>query len=85
MKLGKKELEKLTEKATVDCYDDYECLVVGEEVEIVGVEQEGNRIQVVCTRNTRKYIIDISNIEYDSRRVKGWEWIEVYKEWAKYI
>jgi len=103
MKLSKKELEKLTERAIIDCCDDSERLagfytmleenlsfpfpakIVGEEVKIIGINQEESRIQAICVRNAIKYPIDILYIKCNPKKIKGWKWIEAYREWAKYI
>lgn len=97
-----KKLDDLIEEATVDCYDDSECLggfevmladnlkfplkakVVGEEVEVIGVELKGNGLRAVCKRKGEKYEVDVLSLKYDPKQVIKSEWIEAYREWAKY-
>lgn len=59
--------------------------VVGEDVEVIAVDQKASRIQAVCMRNGRKYDINILDLGGDSKKVKGWEWIETFRQWAKYL
>lgn len=97
-----KSLDDLIEEATVDCYEDSECLagfeamladnlkfpfkakVVGEEVEVIGIELRSNSLRAVCKRKGERCGVDVLSIKYDSRQVSGSKWIEAYREWAKY-
>lgn len=56
--------------------------VVGEEVEVIGLEQEDERIDAVCKRKGKKYQVDILNLKYKPVDVKGYEWIEAYRKWT---
>ena len=95
----KKNLDKLIQEATIDCYDEGECLsgfytileeniqfpfpaiVIGEEVEVVGVEWADNGIKAQCHRKHKSYSVNIVDIEYNSNIVLGAEWINAYKKW----
>lgn len=99
-KLTDEQLESLIEEATVDCYDEYECLegfygtleeelgfpfeaeVVGETVKVVGIEDGENTIEAICSRNGKKYKINLLDLKYDPQKVKGYKWIEAYRKWA---
>lgn len=61
----------------------FKATVVGEEVEVVRVEQENDRVDAICKRKGKSYTVDILNIEYKPQDVDGWEWIEVYRAWAE--
>lgn len=70
--MDKKRLEELIEEATIDCYNDYECIcgfynsiadnlqfpfpakIVGEEVQVINLDQEDERILAICKRKNKK-------------------------------
>jgi len=61
------------------------CLtIIGEEVEVVGVEWTDNGIKANCCREGKTYLVNILDIEYNSTNVPGAEWIEAYKKWIGY-
>lgn len=60
----------------------FKATVVGEAVEVIGVEQEDERIDAICKRKGKTYNVDILNIEYKPGEVKGYEWIEAYRKWS---
>ena len=60
----------------------FKATVIGEEVEVIGIEQEDERIDAVCKRKRKKYQVDILNLKYKSEEVKGYEWIEAYRKWV---
>ena len=59
--------------------------VVGEFVEIEGFDFAGDssRVAALCRRNSKKYEVDISSLQWDKTPPKGFEWIEAYKAWLK--
>ena len=63
----------------------FTALVVGEEVEVVGVEMEpGERgIMAVCERNGRQYRVSITSLEWSGKSPRGAEWIKAYRCWLR--
>ena len=63
----------------------FKALVVGEEVEVTGVDQgvEDRVIMAICRRKGRKYRISITSLEWVDKPPKGVEWIEAYKAWIR--
>lgn len=56
--------------------------VVGEEVEVVGVDLRRDEVVAICKRKGKKHAVDILDLEVDSKNeVKGYEWIEAYRAW----
>lgn len=60
----------------------FKATVVGEEVDIIGLDQEDDRIVAICKRNNKKYSVDILSITVNPTEVNGSEWIEAYRKWA---
>ena len=61
----------------------FKAKVVGEEVKIIGIASENERIDAICQRNGKKYSVDILNIDYNPSEVIGSEWIEAYRKWSE--
>lgn len=61
----------------------FKAKVVGEEVEVVGVDLKNETVVAVCKRNNKNYTVDILSIEYKPKDIDGWEWIEAYRAWAE--
>lgn len=59
----------------------FKAKVVGEEIDIVGVDVKNDILIAICQRKNKKYSVDILNVEFDPRSVKGSEWIEAFKVW----
>ena len=54
--------------------------VIGEEVTVLGVEEShGLEVIALCERNRRKYRVRLQDIEL-TKRPKGLQWIEAYKQ-----
>jgi hypothetical protein len=100
-KLTDEEIEELVEKATVDCYGEYEQIngfactledrlvfplqakVVGEEVEVIGIDMRGDEVIAICKRMGKKHTVNVSDLEIDYSKVKGYKWIEAYRIWRR--
>lgn len=54
--------------------------VVGEDVEVLRLDQTDDAIVTVCERKGKKYIVNILDLKI-SPDVKGREWITAYKAW----
>lgn len=63
----------------------FQALVVGESVEVIGFDRSGGDrgIMAICRRKGRKYRISVSSLEWVGKPLKGAEWIEAYKAWAR--
>lgn len=63
----------------------FKALVVGEEVEVTGVDQgvEDRGIMAICKRKGKKYRVSITSLEWAGKPPEGSEWIEVYKVWIR--
>ena len=57
--------------------------VVGEEVEVTGLEEEGGLIVAECRRKGKMYKVELLRIEFNPEEVAGSEWIEAYRLWLK--
>lgn len=55
--------------------------VVGEEVEITGLDVERNVIVAECHRKGKKYRVPLLSVEFNLEEVEGVEWIEAYRYW----
>jgi hypothetical protein len=55
--------------------------VVGEEVEVTGLDVEGGLIVVECRRKGKKYKVSLLSVEFNPKEVEGSEWIEAYRYW----
>jgi len=96
-----KKLERLIEKAIIDCYGENEqrsgfyctledklkfpfpAKIAGEEIIVTGLSQEGSRINAVCKRNGKEYLIEILSLQADPRKVRDCQWIKAYRKWDK--
>ena len=63
----------------------FKALVVGEEVEVTGVDQgvDEKGIMAICKRKGKKYRVSITSLEFADRPPEEAEWIEAYKAWVK--
>ncbi len=63
----------------------FNAFVVGEEVEVIGVEQgiEERGIIAICKRKGKKYRVSITSLEWPGKPPKEAECIEAYKAWIK--
>lgn len=57
--------------------------VVGEEVEVTGLDVEGGVIVAECRRKGIKYRVSLLSLEFNPERVDGSEWLEAYMRWVK--
>lgn len=55
--------------------------VVGEEVEVIGIDMQGDEVIAICKRNGKKHTINVLDLEIDPKKVKGYKWIEAYRIW----
>ena len=60
----------------------FKATVVGEEVDVVDLDQDDDRIVAICKRNGKKYSVDILSINVDRKKIKGSEWIDAYRKWS---
>lgn len=63
----------------------FKALVVGEEVEVLGVNQgvEDRGIMAICKRKGKKYRVNVASLEWPGKPLKEAEWIEAYKAWIR--
>lgn len=57
--------------------------VVGEDVEVIGIQFGDTGIQFKCYRKGKVYTVDIYSIDYNPKNVSGSELIDAYKQWMK--
>lgn len=57
--------------------------VVGELVEVEGFDSKGRNtvIYAICRRSRKKYLVEVTTLEWEGKPPKGAEWIEAYKAW----
>ena len=57
--------------------------VIGEEVEVTGFEHARGfpGLKAVCQYKGKKYLVDITSLEWVKPRPKGFEWVEAYFAW----
>lgn len=60
----------------------FKAKIIGEEVKVIGVTENGEQIEAICKRNGKKSNINILNLKIRSRKEK--EWIKAYKKWLGY-
>jgi hypothetical protein len=63
----------------------FDAQVIGEPVIVTGFTEvdQGRGIKAVCHRGRKKYLIDVSSIEWVSPLPEGFEWVEAYLEWQR--
>lgn len=61
----------------------FKAKVVGERVEVIGVDVKNDHLVAVCKWKDKKYTVDILDLEYDPKQVDGSEWIAAYNQWYK--
>lgn len=60
--------------------------LIGETVSVTGVEQANdNRIVATCERNGKTYRIGLLDLEIDTAKVAGGQWIAAYRAWASHV
>lgn len=69
----------LTDKLQVP----FKARVLGEEVEVVGLEEccDPRGVLAVCLHRGRKHRVALLDLQFDFREVKGGEWLEAYRYW----
>ena len=55
--------------------------VVGEEVEVMGIDMRGDEVIAVCKRKGKKHTVNVLDLEIDPNKIKGYKWIEAYRIW----
>lgn len=65
----------------------FKAKVLGDIVRITGVEwpDHGFGLQFTCEKNGATYKIDAGSIEWVEPLPEGFEWIEAYFAWARYL
>lgn len=65
----------------------FEATVIGERVQITGMAwpDDGYGLQFTCEKNGETYVIDAGSIEWAEPLPEGFEWIEAYFAWARYL
>jgi hypothetical protein len=60
--------------------------VVGEEIEITAFQWPtgGVGFKAVCKRKGKKYLVDITSLEWTEPHPEGFEWIEAYLAWLEW-
>jgi len=63
----------------------FKALVVGEEVEVIGVEQDPHErgIMAICKREGKKYRVSVTSLAFAGKAPEEIEWIEAYKVWIR--
>ena len=97
---SEKKLDKLIEKATIDCYSDYEArsgfgatledeltvpfraTVLGEDVVVNKVDDEGDRIVAVIRKDKKLHNISILDLK-DMKPANYALWIEAYRKFLR--
>jgi hypothetical protein len=61
--------------------------VIGEPVEVtaLGAPPRGMGLNAVCSYKGKEYRIDVTSLEWGKPRPGGFEWIEAYLAWLKYL
>lgn len=60
----------------------FKAKVIGVDIEVTSIEQNNTYyIDAICERNGKQYKINILNLEYDPKQVKGYEWLEAFRKW----
>lgn len=59
----------------------FKAKVVGENVDVLGIEIIQEQILVKCRKKNKIYYIDILDLEYNKTDVTGNKWIEAYRKW----
>ncbi len=59
--------------------------VIGETVEVTSLEVSREELEVMaaCRYKGKEYRIAINSVEWPKNRLKGFEWVEGYREWRK--
>jgi hypothetical protein len=65
----------------------FEARVIGESVQITGMAwpDHGFGLQFTCEKKGDTYKIDAASIEWVEPLPEGFEWIEAYLAWARYL
>jgi len=65
----------------------FEAKVIGEIVQITGMEwpDDGFGLQFTCEKNGETHAIDAGSIAWVEPLPEGFEWIEAYFVWARYL
>ncbi|WP_249019196.1 hypothetical protein [Conexibacter sp. S30A1] len=71
------ELDELIEQATVDCYNDSE--------QVTGLFTTIEEHLAICTRDGHRQTIPIRDLPIPDPAPDGWEWIEAYRRWARWM
>jgi len=64
-----------------------EAKVMGDVVRITGMKwpDHGYGLQFTCEKNGETYAIDVGSIEWVEPLPEGFEWIEAYLSWSRYL
>jgi hypothetical protein len=55
--------------------------VIGEEVEVVGFEEDGSTLDAICRKNGEEYPVEVTSLQWTEALPEGYEWIEAYNAW----
>ena len=65
----------------------FEAKVLGDVVQITDMKwpDHGYGLQFTCEKNGTTYVIDVGSIEWMEPLPEGFEWIEAYLSWVRYL
>jgi hypothetical protein len=58
--------------------------VIGEDVQVSGIDSSGRGVLAVCERNGKPYRVELSSLDWREPRPEGFEWIEAYLAWREW-
>jgi hypothetical protein len=61
----------------------FQAEVIGERVTVTGLFFDNKQIKAVCEKQSKKYTINILDVEYNPKIVQNYQWIETYKRWIE--
>lgn len=63
----------------------FKAMVIGEEVEVVGVDLGNNErgVMAICKRGGKKYLVSVTSLEWKGKPPKEAKFIEAYKAWIR--
>lgn len=65
----------------------FEAKVIGDIVQVTGMKwpDHGYGLKWVCEKQGTSYEIDVGSIEWTEPLPEGFEWIEAYLSWTRYL
>jgi len=63
----------------------FEASVIGEKIQVVDCDDDGQNVYAICLREGRKFVINIDSLEFSKPLPEGYEWIEAYLFWRSQL